>query len=310
MPLEPRTRKMIDILEKILPRPGAASGPELRARMHELVVSAGGDKEPVHAVEDRTIPGPAGEIPVRIYRPSAATGLPVLVYFHGGGWVICDLETHDPTCRAISNGADCVVVSVDYRLAPEHKFPAAADDAYAATAWVAAHASELGADASRVAVGGDSAGGNLTAAVALMARDRGGPPLAFQVLVYPVLDLASESASRKENGEGYFLTSAGMTWYEEQYLRDDADRKNVLASPLLAGDLTGLPPALVVTAEYDPLRDEGEAYGRRLTEAGVPATVSRYDGMFHGFLAFAGVLDGATRAQAEVFSALRTAFGA
>ena len=277
--------------------------------MHELVVSAGGDKERVHAVEDRTIPGPAGEIPVRIYRPSAATGLPVLVYFHGGGWVICDLETHDPTCRAISNGADCVVVSVDYRLAPEHKFPAAADDAYAATAWVAAHASELGADASRVAVGGDSAGGNLTAAVALMARDRGGPPLAFQVLIYPVLDLASESASRKENGEGYFLTAAGMTWYEEQYLRDDADRKNVLASPLLADDLAGLPPALVVTAEYDPLRDEGEAYGRRLNEAGVPATVSRYDGMFHGFLAFAGALDGATRAQGEVFAALRTAFG-
>ena len=300
---------MIDVLEKILPRPGAASGPELRARMHELVVSAGGDKEPVHAVEDRTIPGPAGEIPVRIYRPSAATGLPVLVYFHGGGWVICDLETHDPTCRAISNGADCVVVSVDYRLAPEHKFPAAADDAYAATAWVAQHAQELGADASRVAIGGDSAGGNLTAAVALMAREREGPPLSFQVLIYPVLDLASESASRKENGEGYFLTAAGMTWYEEQYLRDDADRKNVLASPLLAGDLAGLPPALVVTAEYDPLRDEGEAYGRRLTEAGVPATVSRYDGMFHGFLAFAGALDGATRAQAEVFAALRTAFG-
>ena len=300
---------MIDVLEKILPRPGDASGPELRARMHELVVSAGGDKEPVHAVEDRTIPGPAGEIPVRVYRPSAATGLPVLVYLHGGGWVICDLETHDPTCRAISNGADCVVVSVDYRLAPEHKFPAAADDAYAATAWVAQHAQELGADASRVAIGGDSAGGNLTAAVALMARERAGPPLAFQVLIYPVLDLASESASRKENGEGYFLTAAGMTWYEEQYLRDDADRKNVLASPLLAGDLAGLPPALVVTAEYDPLRDEGEAYGRRLTEAGVPATVSRYDGMFHGFLAFAGALDGATRAQAEVFAALRTAFG-
>ena len=300
---------MIDVLEKILPRPGAASGPELRARMHELAMSAGGDKEPVYAVEDRTIPGPAGEIPVRVYRPSAATGLPVLVYLHGGGWVICDLETHDPTCRAISNGADCVVVSVDYRLAPEHKFPAAADDAYAATAWVAQHAQELGADASRVAIGGDSAGGNLTAAVALMARERAGPPLAFQVLIYPVLDLASESASRKENGEGYFLTTAGMTWYEEQYLRDDADRKNVLASPLLAGDLAGLPPALVVTAEYDPLRDEGEAYGRRLTEAGVPATVSRYEGMFHGFLAFAGALDGATRAQAEVFAALRTAFG-
>jgi len=246
---------------------------------------------------------------VRIYSPSAATDLPVLVYLHGGGWVICDLETHDPTCRAISNGADCVVVSVDYRLAPEHKFPAAADDAYAATAWVAQHAQELGADASRVAIGGDSAGGNLTAAVALMARERAGPPLSFQVLIYPVLDLASESASRKENGEGYFLTAAGMTWYEEQYLRDDADRKNVLASPLLAGDLAGLPPALVVTAEYDPLRDEGEAYGRRLTEAGVPATVSRYDGMFHGFLAFAGALDGATRAQAEVFAALRTAFG-
>ena len=300
---------MIDVLEKILPRPGAASAPELRARMHELVVSAGGDKEPVHAVEDRTIPGPAGEIPVRVYRPSAATGLPVLVYLHGGGWVICDLETHDPTCRAISNGAGCVVVSVDYRLAPEHKFPAAADDAYAATAWVAQHAQELGADASRVAIGGDSAGGNLTAAVALMARERAGPPLSFQVLIYPVLDLASESASRKENGEGYFLTAAGMTWYEEQYLRDDADRKNVLASPLLADDLAGLPPALVVTAEYDPLRDEGEAYGRRLNEAGVPATVSRYDGMFHGFLAFAGALDDATRAQAEVFAALRTAFG-
>src|SRR5439155_23226932 len=191
---------------------------------------------------------------------------------------------------------------------PRAQVPRRADDAYAATAWVAQHAQELGADASRVAIGGDSAGGNLTAAVALMARERAGPPLAFQVLIYPVLDLASESASRKVNGEGYFLNDAGMTWYEEQYLRDDADRKNVLASPLLAGDLAGLPPALVVTAEYDPLRDEGEAYGRRLTEAGVPATVSRYDGMFHGFLAFAGALDGATPARAEVFAALRTAF--
>src|SRR5206468_12472075 len=192
---------------------------------------------------------------------------------------------------------------------PENTSPAPAEAASAARPWDAQHAQERGAGASREAVGGDSAGGTLTAAVALMAREREGPPLSFQVLIYPVLDLASESASRKENGEGYFLTAAGMTWYEEQYLRDDADRKNVLASPLLADDLAGLPPALVVTAEYDPLRDEGEAYGRRLNEAGVPATVSRYDGMFHGFLAFAGALDGATRAQGEVFAALRTAFG-
>ncbi len=229
--------------------------------------------EAVAHIEDRMIPGPAGELPVRVYRPESTDPLPALVFFHGGGWVIGDIESHDPICRTLANSANCVVVSVEYRLAPEAKFPAAADDAYAAVAYVSAHASEFGADASRIAVGGDSAGGNLAAVVSLMARDQGGPDLVFQLLIYPVIERDFERPSYKDNAAGYLLSQDVMRWFWLQYIRSDDDARNPYAAPILADTLAGLPPALVITAEFDPLRDEGDAYataphrGRRSHDA-------------------------------------------
>lgn len=239
--------------------------------------------EPVAAVADRTIPGPDGPIPVRVYTPAGEAPYPLLVYFHGGGWVIGDLDTVDATCRALANRSGCLVVSVDYRLAPEHKFPAAVRDAYAATAWVAAEGAALGGDPRRLAVGGDSAGGNLAAAVALMARDRGGPAIRFQLLVYPVTDFAFDTASYRQNGADYFLTTDMMRWFWGHYLRSEADAQSPYVCPLRVDNLSGLPPAQVITAEFDPLRDEGEAYAEKLRRYGVPVTVKRYAGMIHGF---------------------------
>jgi acetyl esterase len=309
--MDPETKALMDAMEAAFPDVETMTGAEARAHMKQVVASLAIDPEPVARVENRVVPGPDGPIPVRIYWPeSTPTGpLPALVYFHGGGWVICDLDTHDPTCRAITNAVACVVVSVDYRLAPEHKFPAAAEDAYAATAWVAANAVELDVDAARIAVGGDSAGGNLTASVALMARDRHGPDLMFQLMVYPVTDItALDTPSYRENGEGYFLTTRKMDRYRRHYLADLDDATHPYASPLQADDLSRLPPALVITAEFDPLRDEGEAYAARLQKAGVTASATRYDGMFHGFFALGMLLDGAKQANEEAYAALREAF--
>jgi acetyl esterase len=311
VPLDPAAKALMDALDDAFPRVETMTGAEARAQLKRTVASLATDPEPVGRVENRSIPGPDGSVPVRIYWPQELPGapLPALVYFHGGGWVICDLDTHDPTCRAVTNNVGCVVVSVDYRLAPEHKFPAAAEDAYAATLWVAANATDLGVDATRVAVGGDSAGGNLTAAVALMARDRHTPDIVFQLMVYPVTDITSmETPSYRDNGEGYFLTATAMEWYRRQYLTDLSEASHPYASPLQAADLSGLPPALVITAELDPLRDEGEAYASRLRESGVPATSSRYDGVFHGFLALGTLLDAAKQANEEAYAALREAF--
>jgi acetyl esterase len=242
-----------------------------------------GDPEPVGAVEERTIPGAGGEMPTRIYMPYGTGPFPVLVYLHGGGWVIGDLEAYDATCRALTNAAGCLVVAMEYRLAPEHTFPAAPEDCYAATCWVAANATAIGGDPRRIAVGGDSAGGNLAAVVAQMARDRGGPALVYQLLVYPVTDYGYDTTSYRENAEGYLLTKDAMVWFWNHYLRSADDGNNPLASPLRANDLHGLPPAMVLTAEFDPLRDEGEAYAIRLQEAGVPVTLKRYAGTIHGF---------------------------
>jgi acetyl esterase len=311
VPLDPVAKTLMDAMDQAFPRVETMTGAEARAHLKRTIAALNTDPEPVARVENRTIPGPDGPVPVRIYRPQEqpAAPMPALVYFHGGGWVICDLDSHDPTCRAITNGVGCVVVSVDYRLAPEDKFPAAAEDAYAATLWVAGNATDLGVDATRIAVGGDSAGGNLTAAVALMARDRQAPEVMFQLMIYPVTDIASmDTRSYRENGEGYFLTTAAMEWYRRQYLADLSEASHPYASPLRAADLAGLPPALVITAELDPLRDEGEAYGSRLREAGVPATTSRYDGVFHGFFALGALLDAAEQANEEAYAALREAF--
>ncbi len=237
--------------------------------------------DPVARVEDVAIPGAEGEIPARVYTPEGEGPFPLLVFFHGGGWVLGDLESADFDCRAIANAAGCVVVSVDYRLAPEHTFPAPAEDAYEATRWVAENAIHLGGRGEAVAVGGMSAGGNLAAAVALMARDRGGPALACQLLVVPATDCGCDTASYAENGDDYILTRGEMEWFWRHYLATPEDRDHPYACPLRAPDLSGLPPARVHTAEFDPLRDEGRAYAERLEAAGVPVSYRCYEGMIH-----------------------------
>ncbi len=275
---------------------------QARRATDDETLAAWGEPDEVAHVEDREI----GGIRVRVYRPQADRPLPAIVYFHGGGWVVGTIESHDPLTRAVAARTPAVVVSVDYRLAPEHPFPAAADDALTATRWVAEHAAELGADAQRLVVAGDSAGGNLAAVVALRARDEG-LPLALQVLIYPVTDADLDSSGYLRLGEGLNLTRAKMEWYWARYL-DGADGGHPHASPLRATDLAGVAPALVQTAEHDPLADEGAAYARRLREAGVPVTLTQYDGQIHGFArlrTFCG--DQADEAVAEIAAAVRAA---
>ena len=233
----------------------------------------------------------------------------MLLYFFGGGWTLGTIDTSDAICRSLTNTAGCATVAVGYRLAPEHPFPAAVDDCFAAVSWIAAHAAELGVDPARIAVGGDSAGGNLAAAVTLLARDRGGPALVHQLLVYPNTDYRADTASRRDNTDPLLFNRTSVGWYWGHYLADDADGDNPLASPLRATDHSGLPPATVLTAEFDPLRDEGEQYAAALAAAGVPVELTRYDGMVHGFFAMAGVLDTATRAVSHAAARLRAAFG-
>ncbi|MFL6185991.1 MAG: alpha/beta hydrolase [Actinomycetes bacterium] len=265
-----------------------------------------GPPAPVAAVADRRVPGPAGELPVRVYTPDGSPPFPIVVWFHGGGWVVGTLDTYDPLCRALAAATPAVVVSVDYRLAPEHRWPAAVEDAYAATEWASRNAAALGGVQHRLAVAGDSAGGNLAAVVALGARDRGGPAIAFQLLVYPVLDAAGDTASWREYADGYHLTADGMRWYWDHYL-GGADGAAPDASPLRAAFVGGLPPALVIGAEYDILRDEGEAYAARLAEAGVDASASRHAGVVHGFVRWRAVTGAAGDALQEAATALRSA---
>ena len=262
-------------------------------------------------IENRSIPGPAAAVPLRIYWPdAAATASPALVYFHGGGWVFGDLETHDALCRALARETPCVVVSVDYRLAPEHKFPAGLVDCLAATNWVAANAAELGVDPARLAVGGDSAGGNLAAAVAQSMKARGGAALVFQLLIYPAVDFLADTDSLRSNGEGYLLTREAIRWTMEQYLPSPADAEDARASPLRALDLSDLPPTLVITAEFDPLRDEGADYANAVGRAGGQVELCCYDGMVHGFMRMAGVVDEAKVAIAHAAASLKAAFDA
>ena len=248
---------------------------------------------PIGDVENRQIPGPGGDIPIRIFTPvqTSSDPRPVIVYFHGGGWVVGDLDSHDVVCRSLANASGCKIVSVDYRLAPEHPWPAAPDDCFAAVEWVAAHAADLGVDANRLAVAGDSAGGNLAAAITLRARAAHGPHIAFQLLIYPAVDATMSLPSNEANGRGYFLEKAGMDWFYGHYLPNPAEAKNPDVSPLFAADLTGLPPAYVVTAEYDPLRDEGRAYAEKLQAAGVSVDYINYPTMIHGFFGFQAVVD-------------------
>ena len=306
MPLDPQAKHVMEQLAALgFPPPHTVSPEQARLNARARPRAVGPE---VAKVEQRRIPGPGPEIPVRIYTPTGAGPFPILAWFHGGGWVIGDLDSADPTARHLAVGAGCVVVSVDYRLAPETKFPGAADDCYAVTQWAATHASQINGDPDRIAVGGDSAGGNLAAAVSLMARDRRGPSLAFQLLVYPVTHCHYTTNSYQSYAEGYMLTRDSMKWYWDHYLQDAADASNPYAAPLVTKDLSGLPPALVLTAECDPLCDEGAAYARRLKEAGVPTTYSSYDGMIHGFFGMPAVLDKGKQAVAEASAALKKAF--
>lgn len=259
-------------------------------------------------IADRTVPGSEASVPVRVYTPSGAGPFPAVVWMHGGGWVLGGLRSSDATCREMANQARAVMVSVDYRLSPETKFPGAAQDCFDTLEWVVDNASDLNIDDQRLAIGGTSAGGNLAAVVALMVRDRGGPKLSHQVLVYPVVGHNFETDSYVRNAAGYGLTRATMIWYWEQYLANATDALNPYAAPLAAHNLNSLPPALVITAEYDPLLDDGRAYADRLREAGVPTTHSMYEGTIHAFFNAGAPLDGTEAAIAEACAALRTAF--
>lgn len=307
MALDPQVKFLLEQMEAAGAPPTHTLTPE-QAREATDFRALAGEPEEVGNVENRTIPGPLGNIPVRIYTPKGQGPFPALVFYHGGGWVIGNLDTVDVPCRILTNQANCVVVSVDYRLAPEHKYPAAAEDAYAAAKWVAENAATIQVDPRRVAVGGDSAGGNLAAVVALMARDKGGPSLCYQMLIYPVTHHSYDTDSYRENASGYLLTKDSMVWFWDHYLREEQDGRQPYASPLLAGDVSGLPPALVLTAEFDPLRDEGEAYAKRLISSGVQVEGKRYDGMIHGFFWMPGALTQGRKAVEHAANALRTAF--
>ncbi|WP_462411763.1 alpha/beta hydrolase [Neobacillus sp. Marseille-QA0830] len=307
MALDPQTKLVLDQLAAAEAPPLETLPPEVARQMF---VMPQGELEEVGKVSDRTIPGPATDIPVRVYYPKAQqTSYPALVFYHGGGWVVGNIETHDSVCRTLTNLADCITISVDYRLAPEHKFPAAVEDAYAAVKYVYDHAEEFQIDRARIAIGGDSAGGNLAAVVANLAKEKSEPSICYQLLIYPSTNLGGEpTVSMQENSEGYFLEKGTMEWFRDCYLNSEADKQNPLASPMLFDDFKGLPSALVITAEYDPLRDEGEAYAEKLADSGVEVETVRYDGTIHGFVSMAAVLDVGKAALEKAGTALRKEF--
>lgn len=304
--LHPTLRAMLD---KAAGLPPMHTVPVETIRAGDLArYSIGVPPDPVASVEDRSIEGPGGPLRVRIYRPDLEDGRPVVVFFHGSGFVICSIETHDAMCRQICRRAGAAVVSVDYRLSPENKFPAAPDDCFAATRWAPAHAREFGADPARLVVCGDSAGGNLAAVTALRARDAGGPAIRAQVLFYPVTDHYSvQRPSYAERGTGYGLTRDTMTWFWDQYLTRPEEGAHPHASPMRAESLAGLPRAYVATGGYDPLRDEGEAFAQALSAAGVPVDLVRYEDMNHGFLNWVGLVDRSTEAMDAACAWLRQA---
>jgi len=307
MPVDPQIQALLDMGTGV-PATNTLSVAEARAQ-YEGRIRLMAPAAPIGAVTERVIDGPGGDLRLRIYRPAGQGPFPLLVFYHGSGFVLCSLDTHDGMCRNLCAGARCVVVSVDYRLAPEHKYPGGLDDCVFATCWVAEHASELEGDVSRIAIGGDSAGGNLAAAAALRLRDAQGPALCGQLLIYPVTDYYTPgTSSYRDNADGYGLTRDTMIWFWEHYLHDAGEAADPLVSPLRAPDLSRLPPALVVTAEYDPLRDEGEHYADKLRAAGTPVITSRWDGMNHGFFFWVGRVDKASAAMAESCGWLRQIF--
>ena len=297
MPVDPQIQALLDRGTGV---PATHTLPVAEARrQYEARIALMAPPAAVATIAERSIDGPGGPLRLRIYTPAGRGPFPLMLFFHGSGFVLCSLDTHDGLCRNLSAGTGCVVVSVDYRLAPEHKFPAGPDDCLAATRWAAAHAAELGIDPARILLAGDSAGGTMAAVTALRVRDEGGPELCGQILLYPVTDYHTPGTpSYAENADGYGLTRDTMKWFWGHYLTDAAEAENPHASPLRARDLSGLPPAFVMSAEYDPLRDEAELYGERLRAAGVPTEITRRSGMNHGFLFWVGLVAGADAALA------------
>ena len=312
MPLHPALRQLCDAANEAAEAAADGPAPSTEERLAAVRTGAeafgalgAGPPEALHSVTDHVADGPHGPIPVRVYRPTAADSAPLVVYYHGGGFVSGSVEAWDGLCRRIAKASGAVVVSVDYRLAPEHPYPVGLDDSHAALMWAAANAPALGADGDRVAVAGDSAGGNLAAAVALRARAEG-PAIRAQVLVYPAVSPECSSESMVTNGAGYLLTSDSMRAMWDWYLGPDGDRNDAYAAIDRAADYSGLPPALVLTADYDPLRDEGERYASLLEGFGIETTLTRYDGMIHGFFGLREIVPDSDRAVAEVAAFLRT----
>jgi acetyl esterase/lipase len=310
MSLDPAAKNLLDLLVAAgRPKVWQVGAVEGRKGLRKLAQAADAKDVPIGRIDNGTWPGPAGALAYRSYTPIEAAGepLPALVYFHGGGFVIGDLDTHEGLCRLFANASGCRVISVEYRLAPEHKFPAAVEDAYAAASWAAEHARELGIDPGRIAIGGDSAGANLSAVVCQLAKERGGPRLALQLLLYPGTNSADETASRRALAEGYLLEKKSMEWFFQQYVEPGTDPNDPRISPLLAPDVSGLPPAHIHTAEFDPLVDEGEAYAKKLAAAGVPVEYTCHPGMIHHFFCLAGAIPYARTAIANAGAAVRKA---
>jgi acetyl esterase len=312
--LHPQAQALLRLIEEKGIPPMHTLTPE-QAREYYLVRRAVTQPDPpeVAVSRDLAATGPGGDIPLRLFRPLGSSPqqvLPVLVYYHGGGWVIGNRDSHDVLCRQLANASGCAIVSVDYRMGPEHRFPAAVDDAVAAARWVHANASSLQLDPSRLAVGGDSAGGNLAAVVALAARESGGLPIVFQLLIYPATDQRRNAPSHTTNGQGYLLTSDTIDWFHDHYIDDPKHDLDWRASPLLHPDLSKLPPAFVLIAGYDPLRDEGAAYAQKLTEAGTRAALVNFERQIHGFITMGRVIDEADVAVQLCASQLREAFKA
>lgn len=308
--LDPQARALIDLMiERQVPPTHTLPVADARRFYRDRRAFTQPDPPPVGEVRDLQAEGPHGAIPLRLYRPAgaAAAPLPVLVYFHGGGWVIGDLDTHDVVCRTLCAGSGCAVVAVDYRMGPEHRFPAAVDDTHAAVRWVRAQAAALGLDGARLAIGGDSAGGNLAAVTAIGMRLAAEAPARLQLLIYPATDMRAVAPSHTANGQGYVLTSDSIAWFRGHYIADVAQWADWRASPLLAEDLSHLPPALVLTAGFDPLRDEGRQYADALSAAGVPAQYVCFERQIHGFITMGRVIDEAHTALDLCAASLRRA---
>ncbi|MCH7323963.1 alpha/beta hydrolase [Solibacillus sp. MA9] len=289
-------------------KPTSSMTPEENRNNGAALQKLAGLAESVAKVEEHSVPVKDGKIKVRIYTPEGEGDFPIFIYLHGGGWVLGDLDTVDIPCRSIANQAECIVVSVDYRRAPEYKFPVPLEDCYEAALWVAKNAGEWQGDSTKISIGGDSAGGNLATCVALKARDEQGPTFVSQILIYPVTDLSFSTNSYKENGEGYFLTQDSMEWFARHYINTEEDKLNPYVAPLLTEDLSNLPPAVVITAGYDPLCDEGLAYANRLQEAGIQVEYTCYEGMIHGFFWMAGIMDKGKQAIEQVSRHLQESF--